>query len=86
MASRFRHACMVSALVSLSIGCNGKLNVAPTGNDAGTLDPPGTIPFEAVSARIYVAKVKNLMLGLPPAEEEIAAVFVGLMKRVGAGS
>ena len=74
MASRFRHACVVSALLSLSIGCNGKLNVAPTGNDAGTLDPPGAIPFEPVSARTYVAKVKNLMLGLPPAEEEIAAV------------
>ena len=74
MASRFRHACVVSALVSVSIGCHGKLNVAPTGNDAGTLDPPGAIPFEPVSARIYVAKVKNLMLGLPPAEEEIAAV------------
>ena len=74
MASRFRHACVVSALVSLSIGCHGKLDVAPTGNDAGTLDPPGAIPFEPVSARIYVAKVKNLMLGLPPAEEEIAAV------------
>jgi hypothetical protein len=74
MASRFRHACAVSALASLSIGCHGKLNVAPTGNDAGTIDPPGAIPFEPVSARIYVAKVKNLMLGLPPAEEEIAAV------------
>ena len=74
MASRFRHACVVSALVSLSIGCHGKLNVAPTGNDAGTIDPPGAIPFEPVSARIYVAKVKNLMLGLPPTEEEIAAV------------
>ena len=74
MASRFRHACVVSALVSLSIGCHGKLDVAATGKDAGTIDPPGAIPFEPVSARIYVAKVKNLMLGLPPAEEEIAAV------------
>jgi hypothetical protein len=32
------------------------------------------IPFEPVPARIYVAKVKNLMLGLPATEEEIAAV------------
>jgi hypothetical protein len=74
MASRFRHACVVSALVSLSIGCHGKLDVKATGNDAGTTDTAGAIPFEAVSARIYVAKVKNLLLGLPPAEEEIAAV------------
>ena len=29
MASTFRHACVVSALVSLSFGCNGKLDVAP---------------------------------------------------------
>jgi hypothetical protein len=32
------------------------------------------IPFEPVTARIYVPKVKNLMLGLPATEEEIAAV------------
>jgi hypothetical protein len=32
------------------------------------------IPFEPVPARVYVAKVKNLMLGLPATEEEIAAV------------
>jgi len=32
------------------------------------------IPFEPVSARIYVAKVKNLLLGLPANEEEIATV------------
>jgi hypothetical protein len=75
MASRFRHACLVSALISVGIGCKGKLEVAgpPTGNDGGATDAPA-IPFEPVSARIYVAKVKNLMLGLPPAEEEIAAV------------
>ena len=34
----------------------------------------GTTPFEPASARVYVAKVKNLMLGLPPTEDEIAAV------------
>lgn len=32
------------------------------------------IPFEPVPARIYVSKVKNLLLGLPATEEEIAAV------------
>ena len=37
-------------------------------------EPMPQIPFEPVSARIYVAKVKNLLLGLPATEEEIAAV------------
>jgi hypothetical protein len=32
------------------------------------------IPFEPVQARVYVPKVKNLLLGLPATEEEIAAV------------
>lgn len=32
------------------------------------------VPFEPVPARSYVAKVKNLMLGLPATEEEIAQV------------
>ena len=32
------------------------------------------IPFEPVQARVYVAKVKNLLLGLPATEEEISAV------------
>jgi hypothetical protein len=39
-----------------------------------TQDGGPELPFEAVSARVYVTKVKNLMLGLPPTEEEIAAV------------
>ena len=65
-----------AGLEGLAIGCKGRLDVAATGtgNDAGTTDGASAIPFEPVSARVYVAKVKNLMLGLPPPEEEIAAV------------
>jgi hypothetical protein len=76
MASKLRHACVLSALVTstLGLGCKGKLDVGPSGGNDGGLDGGSTIPFEPVAARIYVAKVKNLMLGLPPKEEEIAAV------------
>ena len=49
-----------------------------SGTDMTTPDPTAgaapEIPFEAVPARVYVSKVKNLMLGLPATEEEIAAV------------
>ena len=37
-------------------------------------DAATEIPFEPVQARVYVTKVKNLMLGLPATEEEISAV------------
>jgi hypothetical protein len=45
-----------------------------SGGSGGMGEVAPQIPFEAVSARIYVAKVKNLMLGLPATEDEIAAV------------
>ncbi len=37
-------------------------------------EPTPEVPFESVQARVYVSKVKNLMLGLPATEEEVAAV------------
>lgn len=43
-------------------------------NPDGMPDATPEIPFEPVPARVYVAKVKNLLLGLPATEEEIAAV------------
>ncbi|HEX2661179.1 MAG TPA: hypothetical protein VHU40_23030, partial [Polyangia bacterium] len=78
----------MSALVAgtLAIGCTGKLetsstkplpDAAVTGDAAvtdGDEDGAVALPFEPVPARIYAAKVKNLMLGLPATEEEIAAV------------
>jgi hypothetical protein len=47
-----------------------------SGGTAGTSsgEPIPQVPFEPVPARIYVAKVKNLMLGLPATDEEISAV------------
>ena len=85
MSSRLRHLCAVSALVVVGVaaGCKGKLDVSPVSTmppaDGGATDDaaaeaPPELPFEPVPARVYVGKVKNLMLGLPPTEAEIAAV------------
>lgn len=41
--------------------------------DAGEA-APGLLPFEPVPAESYVAKVKNLLTGLPPTDAELAAV------------
>ncbi len=76
----------LSALVALSAGaCIGK--IGPNGGDTGsggTTTSSGSssstgvyveqFPYEPVSARIYVSKVKNLMIGEPATEEEIDAV------------
>ncbi len=52
-------------------GPGGAAGDAP-GGGGGLGDPP--LPFEAVSAYAYTAKVKNLLTGLPPTDDEIAAV------------
>jgi hypothetical protein len=80
MSSRLTHASAAFALVAgaVAIACTGTLDVAPSNSSP----PPGgqmpdggpELPFEPVQARVYVPKVKNLMLGLPATEEEIAAV------------
>jgi hypothetical protein len=85
MSSRLIHTWAASALIAsaVAIACHGTLDVSPTPSSSasgssstiGTTDDGGAqVPFEPVQARVYVAKVKNLMLGLPPTEDEIAAV------------
>ena len=39
-----------------------------------TYDTSTAVPFTPVSPSIYVAKVKNLLVGLPPSDAEVAAV------------
>ncbi len=45
----------------------------PGGGTPGTPDVPAT-PWEAVSPAVYLAKVKNLLTGVPPTPAELAAV------------
>jgi len=61
---------------SAGTGDDSSGNASST-SGSGSDDSPDAaveIPFEPVQARVYVAKVKNLLLGLPATEEEIAAV------------
>ena len=64
--------------LSANAGSDSSLGSNSSGGSSGTSDdsPDGSveIPFEPVQARVYVAKVKNLLLGLPATEEEISAV------------
>ena len=50
-------------------GGNGGSSSGGAGDDGGT-----TYAFEAVQPRTYVAKIKNLLTGLPPTQSEIDGV------------
>ncbi|HVY26675.1 MAG TPA: hypothetical protein VHB79_08980 [Polyangiaceae bacterium] len=54
-------------------GSAGSSSAAGSGGTSAE-EPQPQIPFEPVSPRVYVAKVKNLLLGLPATEDEISAV------------
>ena len=60
------------------IACKGQILGTPGGGpvpvDAGQLQPGQTFVFEAVAPRIYVSKVKNVLIGQAATEDEIAAV------------
>ncbi|HEY1956446.1 MAG TPA: hypothetical protein VGH28_12560 [Polyangiaceae bacterium] len=63
------------ALAGVLAGCylGGVGGDAPPGADAGP-DALGPLPFTADAPATYVAKVKNILVGLPPTDTEVAAV------------
>jgi hypothetical protein len=63
-----------SAGSSSAPGSSGSFGTGSAGLIDDSPDAAAEIPFEPVQARVYVAKVKNLLLGLPATEEEITAV------------
>jgi len=46
----------------------------PDGSGAAASTPPGVLPFQADPPSVYVAKVKNILVGMPPTDEEVKAV------------
>src|SRR5437879_5809408 len=61
--------CIMPSLGSVALAaCLGTL--ACTGPTYDT-----TVPFVADPPAVYVAKVKNILLGLPPTDAEVAAVI-----------
>ncbi len=57
-------------------GSSGSAGDAGMAKDAGDAQAalPVHVPFEADPPRVYVAKVKNLLVGAPPTDDEVAAV------------
>jgi hypothetical protein len=73
----------VAWLATGALACSGGGKATPitptpdadvgAGADA-TTEGPTAVPFSATSPFIYVAKVKNILVGLPPTDDEVAQV------------
>ena len=81
--SKLKAAFVLSALLG-TLACSGKHTASPfgaggaggpgAGGAAGEGGASGPLPFHPVAPSSYVAKVKNLLLGLPPTAAEVEQV------------
>ncbi|HEY8089629.1 MAG TPA: hypothetical protein VIF09_17335, partial [Polyangiaceae bacterium] len=65
----------LAAAVILGAGACSSSNPGPSqasSDDGGAQD--GGLPFQADAPDVYVAKVKNVLVGLPPTDDEVKAV------------
>jgi hypothetical protein len=69
------------ALLALGVSCSGgkvaSTTTPPPGSDAGVPDggaDSGVLAFQADPPTVYLAKVKNLLVGLQPTDAEVMAV------------
>jgi hypothetical protein len=56
------------------VACTNTGSPAEPTAPAVSYAPPPLLPFEPVAPEVYVAKVKNLLVGLPATQDEVAAV------------
>src|SRR4051794_8911919 len=85
--SRFEAGLIMLATVAIPLGCSSGGHSTSSPAEAGTPDSgsPGSDadggtagdappPFAPVAPAAYVAKVKNLLVGLPPTDDEVQQV------------
>src|SRR5499427_11111973 len=78
-APRTQRASMVALTgAAIALAACSSSGAAPRSDagsiDAGAPDGAGTVAFEPVSPYTYVAKVKNVLVGLPPTDDEVQKV------------
>jgi hypothetical protein len=64
-------ATLLASAMSSAVGCHSSAS-APAQNE--TPDSGASMPFQADPVTVYVAKVKYVLVGLPPTDAEIASV------------
>jgi hypothetical protein len=74
-------ATLVASALASAVACHsggsgdsGSSQGGPTGDDGGTPPAEAGLPFQADTPAIYVAKVKDVLVGLPPTDAEVQAV------------
>jgi hypothetical protein len=69
-------ACSLAAsVIATAVACSSSPHAtAPTNSGVSNADAGQATPFQADPASVYVAKVKNILVGLPPTDEEVDSV------------
>jgi hypothetical protein len=66
---------LTACALASTTACNMGAPAAPVGSGADMASDASTaIPFQPVPASVYVAKIKNILVGLPPTDDEVTAV------------
>ena len=75
----FNVGLVLSSALAALVACGSSDSGAPTAPSSGPVDPAtGTaapLPVETAPPSVYVAKVKNILVGLPPTDAEVQAVI-----------
>ena len=70
----FLVATLAASALASAVACHTSGGSIPNPDDGADAEADGGMPFQADPATVYVAKVKNLLVGLPPTDAEIQAV------------
>jgi hypothetical protein len=70
----FLVATLAASALASAVACHTSGGSTPNQDDGADAEAEGGMPFQADPATVYVAKVKNLLVGLPPTDAEIQAV------------
>jgi hypothetical protein len=68
----FGHALLVAPVVASALACSAKSPSSAAPSQIGAVDAGP--PFQADLPSVYVAKVKNILVGLPPTDDEVRSV------------
>jgi hypothetical protein len=70
----FLVATLAASALASAVACHTSGGSTPNPDDGADAEAEGGMPFQADPATVYVAKVKDILVGLPPTDAEIQAV------------
>jgi len=70
----FLVATLAASALASAVACHTSGGSTPNADDGADAEAEAGMPFQADPATVYVAKVKDILVGLPPTDAEIQAV------------